>query len=340
MRFWQTTRMTRGELPQRLAGGADLLVVDHYGRDALFERACRGWARASWCSTMPRDETTIATPGPDAAASDPTLYRGRVPAHAQLLLGPANAPLRPAFLARRSDALARRDGRPVRNILVSLGATDPMNATCRVLDALEPVPGEAAVTVVLSSRAPHFAEVQRRARGAITLMTDVADMAELMTEADLAIGAAGSSAYERAVLGLPTVLVTLADNQRGICGLFERAGAAANVGEIDGGFMARLQTAVSGLVTDTHARVAMANAASVLVDGRGARRVLLALLGDAQGREGVRVTLRLVDASDEGWLLELQREPGTRAHVPNPMCRARTSIPAGYSAFLPIRTWS
>ena len=190
----------------------------------------------------------------DAAASDPALYRGRVPAHAQLLLGPAYATLRPAFLARRSEALARRDGRPVRNILVSLGATDPTNATCRVLDALEPVLGEAAVTVVLSSRAPHLAEVQRRAQGAITLMTDVADMADLMTKADLAIGAAGSSAYERAVLGLPTVMVTLADNQRGICGLFERAGAAANVGEVDGGFTERLQTAVSGLMTDATAR--------------------------------------------------------------------------------------
>ncbi len=214
--------MTQQELPRRLAGGADLLVVDHYGRDAVFERACRAWARRILVLDDATGRDHDCDLLLDAAASDPAPYRDRVPAHAQLLLGPAYATLRPAFLARRGEALARRDGRPVRNILVSLGATDPANATCRVLDALEPVLGEAAVTVVLSSRAPHLAEVQRRARGAITLMTDVADMAELMTKADLAIGAAGSSAYERAVLGLPTVMVTLADNQRGICGLFER----------------------------------------------------------------------------------------------------------------------
>jgi UDP-2,4-diacetamido-2,4,6-trideoxy-beta-L-altropyranose hydrolase len=114
------------------------------------------------------------------------------------------------------------------------------------------------------------------------------------------------------------VMVTLADNQRGICGLFDRAGAAANAGEVDDGFVERLQTAVTNLMTDTHARIAMANAASALVDGRGAQRVLLSLLGDAKGRDGLRVTLRLADASDEGWLLDLQREPGTRAYARNP----------------------
>ena len=306
------------ELPQRLAGGADLLVVDHYGRDAVFERACRPWARRILALDDATGQGHDCDLLLDAATSDPALYRDHVPAHAQLLLGPAYATLRPAFLAGRSEALARRAGAPVRNILISLGATDPANATCRVLDALEPMLGESAVTVVLSSRAPHLAEVRRRASSAITLRTDVGDMAELMTKADLAIGAAGSSAYERAVLGLPTVMVTLADNQRGICGLFERAGAAANVGEVDGGFAYRLQAMVTNLMTDTHARVAMANAASALVDGRGAQRVLLALLGDAKGRDGMRVTLRLADASDESWLLDLQREPGTRAHARNP----------------------
>ncbi len=71
-------------------------------------------------------------------------------------------------------------------------------------------------------------------------------------------------------------------------------------------------------MTDAPARIAMAQAASALVDGRGAQRVLLALNGEAMGRDGGRVRLRLADAADEDWLLDLQREPGTREHARNP----------------------
>jgi len=206
----------------------------------------------------------------------------------------------------------------VRNILVCLGATDPMNATCRVIDALEPMLGDVSMVVVLSSRASHLAEVQRRAQGAIRLMTDVADMAGLMIEADLAVGAAGSSAYERAALGLPTVMVALADNQRGICRLLADAGAASDAGRIDGDFADRLRAMVKGLTADASSRTDMAKAASSLVDGRGAQRVLLAIVGDTTGRDGGLVRLRLADASDEEWLLDLQREPGVRQHARNP----------------------
>jgi UDP-2,4-diacetamido-2,4,6-trideoxy-beta-L-altropyranose hydrolase len=305
-------------LARRFTRGADLLVVDHYGWDASFERACRSWARRILVLDDATGRDHDCDLLLDAAASEPALYRDRVPANAQLLLGPAYATLHPKFLQQRSAALARRDGRPVRNILVSLGATDPMNATCQVIDALEPLLGDASMTAVLSFRAPHLAEVQRRAQGKITLMTDVADMAKLMSEADLAVGAAGSSAYERAALGLPTVMVTLADNQRGICGLLAAAGAASDAGRMDDDFAGRLRALVEGLMTDAPARIAMAKAASLLVDGRGAQRVLLAIVGETTGRDGVRVRLRLADASDEDWLLDLQREPGTRLYARNP----------------------
>ena len=62
----------------------------------------------------------------------------------------------------------------------------------------------------------------------------------------------------------------------------------------------------------------MSKAASALVDGRGARRVLTALIGGAAARGGATVRLRLADAADEAWLLELQREPATRRHARNP----------------------
>ena len=149
-------------LAGRFEGGADVLVVDHYGRDASFERACRAWARhiLAFDDATGRDHDCDLLL--DAAADDPARYRDHVPAHARVLCGPAFATVRRSFLDRRSAALARRDGRPVGNILLSFGATDPSNATCRVIDALGDAVGDAVMTVVLSSRAPHIDEVRRR----------------------------------------------------------------------------------------------------------------------------------------------------------------------------------
>ncbi len=94
-------------------------------------------------------------------------------------------------------------------------------------------------------------------------------------------------------------------------------------------------------MTDAPARIAMAKAASALVDGRGAQRVLLAIVGDAQGRDGVRVSLRLADASDEGWLLDLQREPGHAGPCAKPGGAERArNMRAGCGASSPIRTSS
>ena len=171
---------------------------------------------------------------------DPGRYRDHVPAHARILCGPAFATIRRAFLDARGAALARRDGRTVGNILLSFGATDPLNATSRTIDALEDAVGDATVTVVLSSRAPHINDVRRRANGQIRLVTDVADMADLMTQTDLAVGAAGASAFERAMLGLPSIIVTLAENQRGVCGGSPRRARCSTPAYLDAGFAERL----------------------------------------------------------------------------------------------------
>lgn len=304
-------------LAEAFGTGADLLAIDHYGRAAAFERTCRTWARhiLAFDDATGRDHDCDLLL--DAAAADPATYRSRVPEHAHLLLGPAYATLRRGFLARRAEALARRDGRPVRHILVSLGATDPANVTCRVLDALAGVPGDVTVTVVLASSAKYLDVARSRVTGPIRLLTDVRDMASLIAEADLAIGAPGSTAYERAVLGLPTLMVTVADNQRGICSLISGSGAALDAGDADAGFETRLAALIHDLLQDADARVRMAQAASRLIDGRGAQRVQLVLAGTAPTRDGTPVSLRLARPEDEAWLLNLQREPATRRYARN-----------------------
>ena len=264
-------------LQEQASGQADLLVVDHYERDARFETSCRAFVK----KVLVLDDATRRNHNCDIlvdAANSADCYKEHVPAGTRILAGPAYALLRRSFAGNRPCALARRDGRPVREILVSCGATDPGNVTGLVLDALNGITASVFVNVVLSSRAPHLDAVRSRLRDGSRLLLDVEDMAQLMTGADLAIGAAGLTAYERAVLGLPSILVVLADNQYGIAQLMFEAGAAIDAGAVDQNFVLRLRGMAIKLMGDHVARMSLEQAASALIDGQGARRVTEAAL--------------------------------------------------------------
>jgi UDP-2,4-diacetamido-2,4,6-trideoxy-beta-L-altropyranose hydrolase len=304
-------------LRSQFPAGVDLLVVDHYERDAAFERPCRGWAKRILVMADGTGRQHDCDLLVDSGAGDHSAYAGRVPAYCRLLLGPRYALVRRSFVTQRPLALRRRDGAPVREILVSFGASDPQNATAAALAALAVFSENIAITVALSSRAPHIENVREQLRSRDRLVLD-GDMAQLMTDADLAVGAGGASAFERAVLGLPSILLTLADNQRGISKLLACAGAAVDAGQHDASSLSHLQQVARALINDAAARMGMSEAASRLIDGRAAQRALVTIAGETLARDGSLVRLRLAEAHDEGWLLELQRAPQTRQYFRNP----------------------
>jgi UDP-2,4-diacetamido-2,4,6-trideoxy-beta-L-altropyranose hydrolase len=296
--------------------GVDLLVVDHYQCDVDLEEACRGWARKILViddATGRQHDCDFLV---DAGTHDRSVYQGRVPASAQLLLGPAYALVRHGFIVRRAEALLCRDREPVKNILVSFGATDPLNVTSVVLDTLATYAEEISITVALSSHAPHLDEVRHKVGGRMRLVVD-ADMSSLMSVADIAIGAAGASSYERAALGLPSIIVTLADNQRGIAAMLPAAGAALAAGDFNAGLPARLATLAHDLIEDVTARRRMSQAAAALVDGRGVQRLLAAMTDASEADGGLRVRLRPAERDDSEFLLGLRRSPQIRRHARN-----------------------
>jgi UDP-2,4-diacetamido-2,4,6-trideoxy-beta-L-altropyranose hydrolase len=295
--------------------GCDVLVVDHYERDVSFERGCRSFANCIIAFDDGTGRTHDCDILLDTGASDPASYRERVPAMAKILTGPQFALLRRAIVERRQASLARRTAAPVDNVLVSFGATDPSNVTAIVLDALHDM--NLPLTVALSAVAPHLDSVKARMPGRCRLEIE-ADMVALIANADIAIGAAGSSAFERACLGLPSIIVSVAGNQQGIARLLTECGAALDAGTLDDGLAARLVNLLWALQADSRARLDMTRTASALVDGRGALRLLAAMAGGVATRENTKAELQLVEASDEQWLLDLQRQPGTRRFARNP----------------------
>jgi UDP-2,4-diacetamido-2,4,6-trideoxy-beta-L-altropyranose hydrolase len=297
--------------------GAGLLVVDHYGLDARFERGCRPWAKRVLAVDDLADREHDAdwlvdpTPGHEAA-----LYQTRVPAACQIAAGARFAPIRPEFLRRREQALARRvQSGPVRRILVSMGTTDPANATMVALEALSIAKLGAEIDVVLGAAAPHRAEILRRLPENARLSLDVADMADRIAAADIAIGAGGVSALERCCLGLPTVTIVIADNQRGATVGISHAGAALVLSE--GPPSAGAVADAIRRLADDKTRRAMSAAAARLCDGRGIARLLVTLAGFAE-TERTEVSLGLAEEEDRSRLLAWQREPGSRRYARNP----------------------
>ena len=142
----------------------------------------------------------------------------------KVITGAQQALLRPQFMALRDTAKQQRaNTTAVRCVLVAMGATDPDNVTQQVLSQLQcqPKAQQWRIDVVLTDQAKHLGTLKNWLARQTTAMSvqlhvNVSDMANLILKADIAIAAAGTSMLERCCLGLPSVLVCLADNQRHI----------------------------------------------------------------------------------------------------------------------------
>ncbi|MFN3522035.1 MAG: UDP-2,4-diacetamido-2,4,6-trideoxy-beta-L-altropyranose hydrolase [Phenylobacterium sp.] len=258
---------------------ADAVVFDHYGLAAPEHRriaAGRPALAIDDLADRPLDAALVLDSGPARSARD---YAGLLPPGAQVLAGPAFAPVRPAFAALRAEALARRPA-PVRRVLVSLGLTDVGAVTARLVERLQPLLGAREADVVVGAAAPSLPRLRALAAAdpRLRLHVDATDMARLTLDADLAVGAAGSTTWERCVLALPSLLVVLADNQRAAARAMDEAGAAlmleADAMDFDQAFAAALRR----LLDDQALRARLAQRSAEVCDGLGAPRVAAALL--------------------------------------------------------------
>lgn len=197
----------------------DWLVVDHYALDRRWEHAlrpnCQRLMVIDDLADRPHDCDLLLDQNLGRAAED---YNSLLPGNATMLIGPRYALLRPEFAQLRAESLARRANPQLRHLLITMGGVDKDNATGRVLDALQacPLPRDLRITVVMGPHAPWLQQVQTQAAQMprpTQVLVGVNDMARLMADSDLAIGAAGSTAWERCCLGLPTVQLVLAENQ-------------------------------------------------------------------------------------------------------------------------------
>lgn len=265
-------------LRQQFPNGVDALVIDSYRHGTEFEAACRGWAQClvSIDGTMrAHDVDLLVNANMGQTRND---FADLVPDECEVLSGPKYAMLRRQFAALRASSLSRRkaDNRKVERILVSFGASDPSNMTPIALGALQSIGTDAHIDVVLgANQAAHnsvLASIKNMELD-IEVHQWVEDMPDMMARADVFIAAAGSSSWEACTLGLPSVIVAVADNQIKIAENLALTGAAISLGRRNEISAARVEDGIRRILFEHSVRNNMVCNSSSVCDGQGSRRV-------------------------------------------------------------------
>ena len=212
----------------------------------------------------------VLDPNPHA---DEGLYANRQ-SYTRLLLGPAYALLRREFRAYRD--CKRTIPKIGRKVLVTLGGTDPDDVTLRVIEGLKTLKIEGLeAAVVVGGGNPHFRTLEAAVSGKdqIRLIKDASNMPELMAWADVAISAAGSTCWEMCLLGVPTLLISLASHHFPISQWLDREGVSFDIGSTQQLSSQTIACKLESLLHDAETRARMSRTARKLVDGTGALKV-------------------------------------------------------------------
>jgi len=306
-------RETRAALEAFMGSKADWLIVDHY----LLDRRWEGALRASADRLMVIDDLCNRPHDCDVLLDQNLVadmherYVDKLPASCRQLIGPKYALLHPDYARLREHVAPRRGA--ICRMLIFFGGADSANLTERALDAFLALGRpDIEVDIVIGAGSRHGDAVRQKAEAHanIRVHAGLPSLATLMSEADLAIGAGGSTHWERLCLGLPCLVVTLADNQRLISEELHRLGVIQLLGHHDEVDQLMITGALDRLIRQGLPQE-WSLRCMAMVDGRGVGRVLTALTAKAE----TAMQPRLATLDDEMLLLEWANDPGTRSNA-------------------------
>ncbi|MEN2396086.1 UDP-2,4-diacetamido-2,4,6-trideoxy-beta-L-altropyranose hydrolase [Pseudomonas halotolerans] len=256
----------------------DWLVVDHYALDVQWETSLQAFVHHLLVIDDLADRTHICDLLLDQNLGHTERdYTTLVPSDCRLMVGPQYALLRPEFAELRKQSLERRHSPELQHILITMGGVDQANATGVSLDALKAcsLPASCRISVVMGLNAPNLAEVAGAAANMpwpTEVLVNITDMAERMVSADVVIGAAGSTSWERCCLGVPTIMVVLADNQKSAAEALLSSGSVELIEQVKNIPM-QLPTAIRVLANESKLSE-LSESARRICDGLGVQKVI------------------------------------------------------------------
>ena len=263
----------------------DWIIVDHYRIGAAWQRyfckemsGTRGDTRVMviddlanrfHCADILLDQNFF---GEDTAGR----YRGLVPNHCKMLLGPKYALLGAEYGPMHNLTRIRKE---LRRILVFFGGSDTKNLTGRTLEALNCRDfSNLTIDVVIGAQSRHKALIssQSARHPYINLYQSLPSLAGLMALADLCIGAGGSTCWERSCLGVPSIVISTSANQLPVAKALDRAGQIYFLGSDADVTIEKIRSTVLDLRNSFSRQERLMS----LTDGLGARRVASLIVSD------------------------------------------------------------
>ncbi len=209
----------------------------------------------------------------------PQDYEQLTPPYAIRLVGPTYAAIRRAFALARPAALMRPVLPAPQRVFVSFGLSDVDGIAGRAVALIRRTFPQIEIDVALASTAESFAGLIARAKAdpALRLHPDAVNVPDLMAAADFAVGAGGASTWERCCLGLPTLAVIVADNQRAMISLMAAEGLLLAADLQDPRFETTFTDGLAALLAP-ELRSTLRDRTAGLCDGQGAERIADAIL--------------------------------------------------------------
>ena len=308
---WQTDTRQVEEIIKDLELTPDWLVVDHYALDEKWE----GYLWPYVKKIMVIDDLADRPHNCDLLLDQnfyenlESRYDGLVPSRCKKLLGPMYALLRPEFREARKN-VRKRDGH-VKRIMIFFGGSDPTNETAKALEAIRMLNRpDITVDVVVGAFNPHRKVIEQIASDLpdCACYFKVKDMAALMAGADLAVGAGGTTVWERCALGLPSLVATVAVNQERTVSDMAESGYLLFLGRSETVSVNSLYHVLKTALQSPCLLISFARKTWSLVDGRGAKRV-------AQEMMPLEITLRMATMDDCEAIYKWRNAEKTRRHI-------------------------
>jgi UDP-2,4-diacetamido-2,4,6-trideoxy-beta-L-altropyranose hydrolase len=270
---------SQGEAPE-------WLIVDHYALGLSWERSMRDRVAQIMVidDLADREHDCDVLLDQNLHENPEHRYRGLVPSACVVLASPKYAMLRQEFRHAR-ESLRPGDG-DVRRVFVFFGGSDRTGETLKAITAARllnrPDIGFDVVVGAANERPEEIRDLCAHADN-VSFHFDVADMAALMSRADLSLGAGGTTTWERCCLGLPSLAVAVAENQVEVAGMSDQAGFGRYLGRAGRVTSEQMVTEMHHLISRPTVLAKMSRIAMSLVDGRGAGRVAEQLTSTVAG---------------------------------------------------------
>jgi UDP-2,4-diacetamido-2,4,6-trideoxy-beta-L-altropyranose hydrolase len=212
----------------------DWVIVDHYSLDARWERVMRPICKRLMVIDDIANRPHLCDFLLDQNYEDENRYKKFVTKSCRLLLGPRYAILRPEYAEYRAKKTFKIES--VKKVLVFFGGSDPLDLTGTTLKALSvSALNELEVDVVVGANYLHHDSLKQIAllRGNVVIHQSRPHLADLMARADIGIGAGGVTNWERICLGLPSLVIVIAENQAPISDILNKSGVIRLLGKAE-----------------------------------------------------------------------------------------------------------